>query len=52
MLLILFFKDQYFITFLSFVTGLIGGMGIKGLLNKFSQKAPVSKEADFDEDDI
>ena len=46
MLLILFFKDQYFIPYLTFITGLGGGMGLKGFFSKLSQKPQLEDEDD------
>lgn len=41
MLLILFFKDEYFLNYLSFIAGLGGGFGLKGLLGSLSQKPQI-----------
>jgi hypothetical protein len=48
MVLILILKDEFFVTFLSFVTGLVGGIGLKGVFDKFTQKPQhiISDEAD------
>jgi hypothetical protein len=45
LLLILFFKEDYFITFLSFITGLCGGAGLRELFSK-SGKPPGTMDSD------
>lgn len=49
MLLILFFKDEYFLNYLSFIAGLGGGFGLKGLLGSLSQK-PQIRDTDEEEE--
>ncbi|MDR1202245.1 MAG: hypothetical protein LBL58_11570 [Tannerellaceae bacterium] len=45
LLLILFFKENYFITFLSFITGLCGGAGLRELFSKLG-KPPETMDND------
>lgn len=51
MLVILLFKEQYFITFLSFITGILGGVGLRGLLDKVSKKTFVPRLGNEENDD-
>lgn len=38
LLIILFAKDQYFIPFLTFITGLLSGMGLQGFIKSHASK--------------
>ena len=49
MILILIFKDQYFSAYLSFIAGLGGGLGLKGILDKAIQKPTLASTDDEDE---
>ncbi len=51
MLVILLLKEQYFITFLSFITGILGGVGLRGLLDKVPKKTVVPKFDNGENDD-
>lgn len=44
LVLILFFKEEYFGTFLSFVTGLLGGAGLSKWFSQMSKKTKEIKE--------
>ena len=50
MVIILVYKDQYFSAFLSFIAGLGGGFGLKGVFDKAVQK-PTLVSDDNDDDD-
>ena len=50
MILILFFKDEYFIDYLVFVAGLGSGFGLKSLLPQMSSNPPKIEDKD-DQDD-
>lgn len=50
MVIILVYKDQYFSVFLSFIAGLGGGFGLKGVFDKAVQK-PTLVSDDNDDDD-
>jgi len=49
-LLILFFKDNYFIPWLTFLTGILGGFGLSTVTNTFltskKQKNPIREDED------
>lgn len=51
MVLILFFKENYFVPYLTFVTGLIGGMGLKSVLPQMSKPSINSNNDDKDNDE-
>lgn len=52
MFIILIYRDQYFQIYLSFVVGLLGGIGVKGFIDKAIQKPTLmSKDRDDDDDD-
>ncbi len=47
LLLILFFKEQYFVTFLSFITGLCGGVGLReGFVRLTKNPQPINPDDD------
>ncbi len=49
LLLILFFKEQYFVTFLSFITGLFGGVGLReGFVRLNRKPQPINPDDDDD----
>ncbi|GAB6010686.1 hypothetical protein [Viscerimonas tarda] len=41
MVLVLFLRDQYFVPFLSFVTGMIGGVGLKSAFSQLVKKPDI-----------
>ena len=51
MVLILFFKENYFVPYLTFVTGLIGGMGLKSVLPQMSKPSINNNNDDKDNDE-
>lgn len=50
MILILFFKDEYFIDYLVFVAGLGSGFGLKSLLPQMSSNPPKIEDKDNQDD--
>lgn len=52
MLLILFFKDQFFIPYLTFITGLGGGVGLKSVFSKLTQKPQLVEKDNDDQNEL
>jgi hypothetical protein len=49
-ILILIFKDNYFIQWLTFLTGLVGGFGLNELFKKLAKEPKITNTLQDDEE--